>query len=362
MINRAIVELNDEKGSMEEAISEFIRREYEDLPWAHSKILSVHLERLCQVGELACNEDGKYVFPVVGEEEKERCEGSRKRKRGGRKSNRGDGDRKAIVVVESVEIESETSGDLLEEGIHLPLMDSAGIDEPLTQGKGEQVCESDDHSIRCVQEKTQTQAPNELEEAQIQMVNGIVCAEVSPVCIMSTGPGVEISSPSQLQPEMSTDIIDMEVVSKTTAALVCVNLDDGDELSQHYNQEGSNGNLDENQMFECLEKKQPKCSRGRKKQPMCPRGRPRNRETDVNCQEEPFLHKLGPTRNNKKQNGQTRGRGRPRKVIEDTEHCENILKKKDQAKLWGRGRGRGCGRGRGMRPKLSEESIASLTP
>jgi hypothetical protein len=134
MINRAIVELNDRNGSTEVAISEFVRREYEDLPWAHSKILSLHLKRLCQVGELACNEDGRYVFPVGGEEKKERGKGNRKRKRGGgRRSNR------------------------------LALLDSIETDEVSTQ-----VSESDYHSIGSVQEQIQVQSEKEIQSEELE--------------------------------------------------------------------------------------------------------------------------------------------------------------------------------------------------
>jgi hypothetical protein len=134
MINRAIVELNDRNGSTEVAISDFVRREYEDLPWAHSKILSLHLKRLCQVGELACNEDGRYVFPVGGEEKKERGKGNRKRKRGGgRRSNR------------------------------LALLDSVETDEASTQ-----VSESDYHSIGSVQEQIQVQSEKEIQSEELE--------------------------------------------------------------------------------------------------------------------------------------------------------------------------------------------------
>jgi hypothetical protein len=91
---------------------------------------------LCQVGELACNEDDSG-----GEEEKEWGKGSRKRTRGGRRSDR------------------------------LALLD-VGTDEASTQ-----VSESDHHSIGSVEEQIQVQSekevqclePNELEESQTQV-------------------------------------------------------------------------------------------------------------------------------------------------------------------------------------------------
>ncbi|TKY59028.1 Histone H1 [Spatholobus suberectus] len=90
MIRNAIIELKEGPGSTEEAISEFIKREYNDLPWAHTKILSLQLEKLCEIGELARVEGGRYVLRVDDDEETEQCEGSQKRKRGKRRSDRGE--------------------------------------------------------------------------------------------------------------------------------------------------------------------------------------------------------------------------------------------------------------------------------
>ncbi|RDX71623.1 hypothetical protein CR513_49001, partial [Mucuna pruriens] len=87
MICSAITELDEGTGSTEEAISEFIKREYNDLPWAHSKILSLQLEKLCEFGEIARAEGGRYVQKADGEE-REQC--SEERKRDKRRSNSGD--------------------------------------------------------------------------------------------------------------------------------------------------------------------------------------------------------------------------------------------------------------------------------
>ncbi|KAL2326034.1 hypothetical protein Fmac_025092 [Flemingia macrophylla] len=64
MIKRAIKSMNEESGSTEEAISEFIRREYEDLPVAHLTVLNVHLRKLCTDGVLVCRESERYVLLV----------------------------------------------------------------------------------------------------------------------------------------------------------------------------------------------------------------------------------------------------------------------------------------------------------
>lgn len=422
MINKAITELKDKIGSTEEAISEFVKREYQDLPWAHGKILSLHLKRLCEAGEIVCNENGRYGFPSGGVEEKERRKCGRKRKRGGnRRSNRGGdlergmnlvsvgSDETSTRVCESDHhsignVEEQTQVQMVknlspadgeekkergkgsrkrkrgntrssrgdgESGNQLCLLNSAGTDEPSTQ-----VSESD-RSIGSVEEQTQIQPEegivehNELEETQIQMVSSEICAEGSPEYIISTGLGIESSSPTKGPHQISTDID-----TGVTTALACVYEDD-DKLPQDY------GNFDENLMSDsdCLEEIQPKRKRGR----------PRKSESDANCQEKPLLLKWEATRNNKKkkeQDGQTRGRGRPRKVNQDTEQCEEELKEteerkkeensrkeeeklkknneteerkkeeklkklkiKDQAKLRGRGQGRGRGRGQGRPPK-----------
>ncbi|KAA8529055.1 hypothetical protein F0562_033457 [Nyssa sinensis] len=46
MIHKAIKELNEEEGSSKNSISEFIRKEYDDLPCAHSTVLDYHMEKL----------------------------------------------------------------------------------------------------------------------------------------------------------------------------------------------------------------------------------------------------------------------------------------------------------------------------
>jgi len=87
MIHSAILGLEDGTGSTEEAISEFIKREYSDLPWAHERILGLQLEKLCEIGEIACVSGCRYVLKVEDEVE-EQCEGREKKKRGKRKSNK----------------------------------------------------------------------------------------------------------------------------------------------------------------------------------------------------------------------------------------------------------------------------------
>jgi hypothetical protein len=64
MIRRAIEQLNEEKGSTEEAISKFIKEDVEDLPLAHASFLSHHLNKLSESGEIVKAYGNRYMFPV----------------------------------------------------------------------------------------------------------------------------------------------------------------------------------------------------------------------------------------------------------------------------------------------------------
>ncbi|XP_059428931.1 uncharacterized protein LOC132192135 isoform X2 [Corylus avellana] len=64
MIRRAIEQLNEEKGSTEEAISKFIKEDVEDLPLAHASFLSHHLNKLSESGEIVKAFGNRYMVPV----------------------------------------------------------------------------------------------------------------------------------------------------------------------------------------------------------------------------------------------------------------------------------------------------------
>ncbi|KAI6671483.1 hypothetical protein NL676_006368, partial [Syzygium grande] len=63
MIRRAIEELNEEGGSSEESISKFIKEEYRDLPWGHPSLLSHHLKKLSECGEIISASMNHYTLP-----------------------------------------------------------------------------------------------------------------------------------------------------------------------------------------------------------------------------------------------------------------------------------------------------------
>ncbi|KAI3699030.1 hypothetical protein L2E82_43017 [Cichorium intybus] len=63
MIHKAIVELNEKRGSSEESISKYIEQEHADLPWAHSTLLKHHLEKLCDRKEISITSKQRYLLP-----------------------------------------------------------------------------------------------------------------------------------------------------------------------------------------------------------------------------------------------------------------------------------------------------------
>ncbi|OMO60604.1 Histone H1/H5 [Corchorus capsularis] len=66
MIQKAILELKEEGGSTEEAISRFMEKEYESLPWAHASFLSHHLKKLSRNREILCVNNDLYMLPGNG--------------------------------------------------------------------------------------------------------------------------------------------------------------------------------------------------------------------------------------------------------------------------------------------------------
>lgn len=62
MIQRAIAELNEEGGSTQEAISKFIREQFDCLPLAHESFLSHHLKKLSESGEILCASNNCYML------------------------------------------------------------------------------------------------------------------------------------------------------------------------------------------------------------------------------------------------------------------------------------------------------------
>ncbi|KAL9166611.1 hypothetical protein ABFS82_05G041200 [Erythranthe guttata] len=62
MIEKALRELSEKQGSSEDSISQFLEKEYENLPWAHSMLLKHHLQKLCESGEIAVTRHSRYML------------------------------------------------------------------------------------------------------------------------------------------------------------------------------------------------------------------------------------------------------------------------------------------------------------
>ncbi|XP_024020536.1 trichohyalin isoform X2 [Morus notabilis] len=130
MIQRAIEELKEGGGLSERAISEFIVREYENLPLGHEDILRHHLGKLCQRGQLVCTVDRRYILWVDGGAAKKKGAvlvgwRSRKKRRGRRKEVS-----KSCGGEENQSMEREIGGKTEAQGMRIN-----GIDE---ERKGEE--------------------------------------------------------------------------------------------------------------------------------------------------------------------------------------------------------------------------------
>ncbi|KAL2233319.1 UNVERIFIED_CONTAM: hypothetical protein Sindi_1511900 [Sesamum indicum] len=62
MIERALQELNDRRGSSEDSISQFLEKAYNNLPWADSALLKHHLQKLYESGDIVITRDKKYML------------------------------------------------------------------------------------------------------------------------------------------------------------------------------------------------------------------------------------------------------------------------------------------------------------
>ncbi|KAK3031895.1 hypothetical protein RJ639_035205 [Escallonia herrerae] len=84
MIHRAIAELNEEGGSSEDSISDYIEKTYADLPWTHFTMLKHHLAKLCDSGEIFLTPKQGYLVAGANLDmySRNRCRGKQlKRKR-----------------------------------------------------------------------------------------------------------------------------------------------------------------------------------------------------------------------------------------------------------------------------------------
>ena len=78
MIEKALQALNEEGGSKEESISEFITKNNDSLPRAHTTMLKHHLEKMCERGEIVMTDGGRFLLP--GDSENSNAKGKEKSK------------------------------------------------------------------------------------------------------------------------------------------------------------------------------------------------------------------------------------------------------------------------------------------
>ncbi|WMV22811.1 hypothetical protein MTR67_016196 [Solanum verrucosum] len=85
MIEKALQELDEEEGSNEDSISEFITKNNDSLPRAHTTMLKHHLENMCERGEIVMIDEGRFSLP--GDSENSNPKKKVKGKRRGSSSN-----------------------------------------------------------------------------------------------------------------------------------------------------------------------------------------------------------------------------------------------------------------------------------
>ncbi|KAL3338544.1 hypothetical protein AABB24_027596 [Solanum stoloniferum] len=80
MIEKALQELDEEGGSNEDSISEFIMKNNESLPRAHTTMLKHHLERMCERGEIVMIDGGRFLLPGDSENSNPKRKGKSKKR------------------------------------------------------------------------------------------------------------------------------------------------------------------------------------------------------------------------------------------------------------------------------------------
>lgn len=60
MIEKALDVLNEKGGSSQKSISQYLKKNYDNLPWAHASLLKHHLQRACQEGQVIRSRKNKY--------------------------------------------------------------------------------------------------------------------------------------------------------------------------------------------------------------------------------------------------------------------------------------------------------------
>ncbi|KAK9091656.1 hypothetical protein Sjap_024833 [Stephania japonica] len=136
MIIGAIGELSERGGSKVESISRAIESKYNDLPFAHPRLLSHHLGKMLETGEIVC--DGKLRYGLV------KCspnpnlvDSSRKESKKGKKKSRGrggkakNGELQLVVRDEMIALPESNSTSMYQNECKEPRIDGNGVQERL---------------------------------------------------------------------------------------------------------------------------------------------------------------------------------------------------------------------------------------
>ncbi|XP_028776602.1 uncharacterized protein LOC114753640 [Neltuma alba] len=246
MIQEAVKELNERNGSTEEAISEFIKNEFQHLPWAHSRILGLHLKKLCQAKELFRTDSGTYTlmddYYKFDERKEKGWRGGRRRKKNRRGRNHRGGE--TLERIEGAERCNNLHERKNEEKNHLSELHGTGTDEPIEEeGQPEigqlGVTEACHELVVQGQDETETRqienSDERIQEAIMELNDKISSSE-----IMSTEPHivrlVERQNPMviklRIQCEKQSDNLrGEETLQRTEDAERC------NELLEHENEE-----------------------------------------------------------------------------------------------------------------------------
>ena len=80
MIEQALHELDEEEGSDEDSISEFIIKNNDSLPRAHKIMLKHHLEKMCERGEIVMIDGEWFLLPSESKNLNSKSKGKSKRR------------------------------------------------------------------------------------------------------------------------------------------------------------------------------------------------------------------------------------------------------------------------------------------
>ncbi|XP_073059441.1 uncharacterized protein [Primulina eburnea] len=164
MIERALRELNENNGSTEEEISQFIVKEYDALPWAHLTLLGHHLGILCKSGDIVLTRSKRYMLAGENTFRTSSTKGKKKkRKRKSRWAWERDGNKQRKTRNQP----KGNSVDRIEE--------HKGADEKLTENDAHSEKKQNEGSMAVNEMEHSRDMPQELEINPSEIMNGHIC-------------------------------------------------------------------------------------------------------------------------------------------------------------------------------------------